>query len=581
MLLTELIVPLKLDDTKFQKGIESAKTGASNLASSLVSIGGKAVVAGIAAVTATVTAVAFGMKKAIDTTIKWGDELDALQDVTNLTNDEAAGLNILLRKHGVEAATAAKSLTILNKNLVDANGYLASTGKALKTWGIKVKNTNGQLKTNAELTQEVADKYAELEPGAERVAFVTDVFGKSGAELNDVLLDLAENGLTKYIDKAKELGLNLNADDIQAYKQSLEDMQTAWESIQIFIGSKLLPIAKKFTEWLTKEAIPAISKFVQNAVGEFEKGGLSGLTTWLDEQLATALDNVDWEGLGGKFGDFLEGVLTNGVGQVDVPKSLEALGRGLSDFFAGALGADKMGGWDAYWQAWAEGNTQMDAKFRESQSKMDAYWEANPPTKSLEATLKRGLDNGKKQLDTWTNSLMTWGQKTGLTMVTAMNNLEQTITEKLRTIGKTFYDRAMHWTQQMSKGFNDNKGGLINAIGNLVQEINGVLKKIITAFTISVKLPSWLGGGSTGTGSVGTHNTGGTGNKGRASGGPVIAGQSYNVAEFYNPEVFTPNMSGRIDKMNSPEMQTVRVQNWNDFDYNRLASEVVKAQNNI
>lgn len=37
----------------------------------------------------------------------------------------------------------------------------------------------------------------------------------------------------------------------------------------------------------------------------------------------------------------------------------------------------------------------------------------------------------------------------------------------------------------------------------------------------------------------------------RASGGPVIAGQAYNVAEFYQPEVFTPSTSGRIDKMNS------------------------------
>jgi SLT domain-containing protein len=42
-------------------------------------------------------------------------------------------------------------------------------------------------------------------------------------------------------------------------------------------------------------------------------------------------------------------------------------------------------------------------------------------------------------------------------------------------------------------------------------------------------------------------NTGGNGGGHRASGGPVIAGQSYNVAEFSRPEVFTPNKSGRID----------------------------------
>jgi hypothetical protein len=37
----------------------------------------------------------------------------------------------------------------------------------------------------------------------------------------------------------------------------------------------------------------------------------------------------------------------------------------------------------------------------------------------------------------------------------------------------------------------------------------------------------------------------------RASGGPVIAGQAYNVAEFFRPEVFTPSTSGRVDPVTS------------------------------
>lgn len=37
---------------------------------------------------------------------------------------------------------------------------------------------------------------------------------------------------------------------------------------------------------------------------------------------------------------------------------------------------------------------------------------------------------------------------------------------------------------------------------------------------------------------------------GRASGGPVIKGQTYNVAEFYRPEQFTPYESGYVGAMN-------------------------------
>ena len=85
--------------------------------SSLTS-GTKLAIAGVGAlVTGVGTAVA-ALKKAVDVTVKWADGLDALQDVTDLTNNEVAGLNYLLRKHGVDANTAAKSLTYLIDNVL-------------------------------------------------------------------------------------------------------------------------------------------------------------------------------------------------------------------------------------------------------------------------------------------------------------------------------------------------------------------------------------------------------------------------------------------------------------------------------
>jgi hypothetical protein len=137
MLLEALIIPLKLDKSGLEAGVNSAMKTVKGVA--------VATAAGVVAVTAAIN-------HAVQATIKWGDEMDALQDVTDLTNDQVAGLNILLRKHGVEAGTAAKSLTILNKGLVDSKGNLSNTGKALKDWGIDAKDVNGTLKDTATLT---------------------------------------------------------------------------------------------------------------------------------------------------------------------------------------------------------------------------------------------------------------------------------------------------------------------------------------------------------------------------------------------------------------------------------------------
>jgi hypothetical protein len=126
-----------------------------------------------------------------------------------------------------------------------------------------------------------------------------------------------------------------------------------------------------------------------------------------------------------------------------------------------------------------------------------------------------------------------------------MLDLAQTLEDKLRQIGQTFFARALGWTQQARNGFNSGLSGLLDAVSELVGEVNKILKKIITSFTISIKLPDWLTGGGN-SGSVGGGNK--PPKNARATGGPVLAGHAYNVVELNRPEVFIPNTSGRIEQ---------------------------------
>jgi len=114
------------------------------------------------------------------------------------------------------------------------------------------------------------------------------------------------------------------------------------------------------------------------------------------------------------------------------------------------------------------------------------------------------------------------------------------------------------------------------------------LKRIITSFTISVNFAgvsqgtastASLGGGNSSSSSGVVVPAGQIG--GRASGGPVIGGQSYKVFDTHQDEILRLGASGRIDPMSaSSQPQRVIILNWDDFDIPTLASEIVKAQNN-
>src|SRR6185503_20586781 len=110
------------------------------------------------------------------------------------TDKTAAALNFTLRKSGTNTEALTKGMTILSKGLVKADGSLDTTGKSLKAWGIDVLDANGMLKDQTTLIGEISDKYASFGTQQEKVNFLTETFGRSGAELIYFFDTLAADG---------------------------------------------------------------------------------------------------------------------------------------------------------------------------------------------------------------------------------------------------------------------------------------------------------------------------------------------------------------------------------------------------
>lgn len=431
MLLQELIVPLILDTTKYEKGIDKASKDSTTFANKLKDFGSKAITAGIAGVTTAILAVGSAIATSITKTVEWANELDSLQDITGVTNEEATALNFVLHKSGIETETFTKGMVVLEKELITATGELDTIGQALLNYGINALDTNGKLKDQSQLINEVSQKYNSFNTQQERVNFLTEVFGRSGAELIDFFDVLAnEGGLDQTTQKVKELGLVIDPEKYIEFQQNLEEVRLAGLGLAITFVDNLMPAFRDLNDWWRKDGLQTFQEMVK----------------WIGENTPKAVNDVK--------------------------------------------------------EAFESASTTYETRI------LPVLKEMNELYQTYNAIAERLSPSTDKVASKFT--LLGIVQREAVAIAVIMNGAMKAIERTLEAINKILMTGIALWDRY--RGISSNN--------------------------ISVPTTSSSSGG-------------------RASGGPVIAGQSYNVAEFYQPEIFTPSKSGRIDKLDNQPKEVI------------------------
>lgn len=106
-------------------------------------------------------------------------------------------------QHGAEMAGA--SAGELKMGLTHLSQEIASGGEVLARMGIQVRNADGTLISLGDAFEGAADKIAGYKDGAEKVALVQELFGRSGKELLP-LLNEGKAGLAAYAEELARLG---------------------------------------------------------------------------------------------------------------------------------------------------------------------------------------------------------------------------------------------------------------------------------------------------------------------------------------------------------------------------------------
>lgn len=256
---------------------------------------------------------------AIERTQQWAQDMDTLGDVTGLSTDKLAAWSFVTKKAGVDGDTFSNALVIMGKGLLDSEGQLSITGKALQNFGIDVLDANGKVRDQSELMDEIAKKYATFGTQTERIDFLTNVFGKSGAKLVDVFDTLAkEGGIDQVREKVEKLGLVLDPGQYEDFQRNLNEVDLTFTGLANAFTGPLLPGAERlletFTAWLQSPWVAdGIAKIGDNLGMLLQNLSNTDWSILLDPvRLTQAFEDwvagVDWNGLSTTFAEWISRV---------------------------------------------------------------------------------------------------------------------------------------------------------------------------------------------------------------------------------------------------------------------------------
>lgn len=322
------------------------------------------------------------------------DHLNDLEKQTGIAATKIGGIGFAAKQAGGDVDSAVKGIGKLNKTLAEA---AAGSDKALepfKLLGIEVKNLDGSTKSADQVLIELADKFAELEDGPEKVALAIRIFGKAGAEM----IPLLDEG-------GKKLAANIAY--FERYSRvTPEAVASADEFNDTLTKLKLLSSAGA-TELVTR-FLPTLQSIADEWVDAKEKGGVY---TQVIDAIAVAFRETARAGYGfatmlaivGKsYGAFIAGLMavarTGRVGAFmevinDARDDVQGIVNDFANFSArlGTVGqAVKMTTGD-----FARLDRQLDARGRKKPAPRLA---ADGASDNEQAILKRQLEQQLKQI---------------------------------------------------------------------------------------------------------------------------------------------------------------------------------------
>lgn len=155
------------------------------------------------------------LKEAISHVINFGEELSRLSQRTGISATSLGELSLAAQISNISMNELAIGVQQFSKNIIATDKDVDAASGAFQRLGIRVRDSNGVLKSNEQLLGEVANRFAATADGAAKTEIAMALFSRAGASLIP-LLNQGASGLDDLREAARQAGIVLSEDTVKA-----------------------------------------------------------------------------------------------------------------------------------------------------------------------------------------------------------------------------------------------------------------------------------------------------------------------------------------------------------------------------
>lgn len=261
---------------------EKLKSVTSGLGSAL-----SAAVKGIAAVGTVAAGAASAVGAMVKTAAYNADDINTMAKQYSMSVEDIQKFQYATEQIDVPLETLTGSMQKLTKNMATASKGTGDAYEAFKALGVEITNQDGTLRDRNEVFNEAINALANIENETQRDAYAMQIFGKSAADLNPLILGGAD-ALKTLGDQAESAGLILEQDQLD----TLNLLSDAIDTFKATIAGAGNLISTEFAAPMA-DALNQITAYIQELTAAFAEGGFPALADKAGEVLTDILATFD------------------------------------------------------------------------------------------------------------------------------------------------------------------------------------------------------------------------------------------------------------------------------------------------
>ena len=197
-----------------------------------------------------------------------GDELAKLSQRVAINVETLSGYKVAADLAGVSLQDFGTALQLASRNLVEASRGTGAAADAFAALGIRVTDGAGKIKTAEQIKLEVADRFAQMDDGAQKTALAMDIFGKSGAGMIP-LLNQGSAAIAAQRKEAELLGVTWTTSQAKLAEEFNDNLTRLWTGLT------------GFRDLVVQQLLPFLSEAVADLVARMKAFAASGeLKAW-------------------------------------------------------------------------------------------------------------------------------------------------------------------------------------------------------------------------------------------------------------------------------------------------------------